>query len=943
MRRPLRVPEEQRLQALRQLEVLDSLPEACFDRITQLVADSFHAPIAMVSLVDQDREFFKSRVGLEISESPREGSFCNYTIQSDAPFVVPDATLHPELSRSPIVCGEPFLRFYAGVPLFAAPGLRIGALCVLDLKPRPVPDADQLCLLRNLALLVEDFLRMRLASRRLLDAQSTLRKTERRYRSLVENCPTGIYRTNVEGELLLVNPAVLRMLGFSSFAQLAASDLARNKLKPSPELFETGAAETKAMWRKPDGTEAWLEQSARLFCDENGLPVYYEGTIQNVTEQHFAAQKLREQEQRWELAVRGNKDGIWEWHPQRTSSWYSDRYNEILGYGPGELDSNWTSRIYPDDLERVTSVMAAHLRGDLDRYEVEYRIRCKDGSFKWILSRGQSSIDPDTGFPRMIGSLTDISLRKLDEQQSRATEERYRHLFEYNPLPVLVYDRESLSILAANQAAEQVYGYSRADLLGLPITQLASEQHRRVAIRKLHRLRRFPHLSAPFEQVTKDGNTILAQAIIHEIEFDGRAARIVIVNDITEITRAQKQLQAAVKQAEEASRSKSRFLATMSHEIRTPMNGVIGMTHLLLNTRLDPEQREHVDTIRSSGEVLLNIINDVLDFSKIESGRLEFERVEVSLPRVMQEAVGLVTPAANTKQLAIHLEIAPDVPTCVSGDPGRLCQVVINLLGNAVKFTEKGQVTLRLTLDGQTPEAARLRFNVCDSGIGIDPDRLPILFEPFTQADASTTRRFGGTGLGLAISKSLVELMGGEIGCESTLGQGSNFWFVLPMARLVPQSTPQTSGPRSPDPRPLHTSRNPLRVLVAEDNPINQTLVVHLLRRLGHTAEIVANGQQAVEAYRRCAFSLILMDTHMPEMDGFEATRQIRQLEDPCQKTVIISITANALEGDRERSLAAGMDDYLSKPINIALFELKMNYWADMLAQSEKSQILKAS
>lgn len=936
--------EEERIDALNRLELLDSAPEACFDRITQLVADSLQVPIALISLVDRNRQWFKSRIGIEQTESSRDGAFCARTILADDPFVVSDASDHPEFRQSELVCGELGIRFYAGVPLHAHSGLRIGALCVMDHKPRPGLDEQELRLLKNLAALVEELLRVRFAVQRLNETESALRKADRSYRSLVENSPLGIYRTALDGTILFANPAVLKMLGFDSLEQLASPELDRDRLAPNrarvQALLESNGEvrDCEATWHKRDGTPIRVRESARAFRDENGQPLYYEGTVEDITEQHIARAKVREQEQRWESVVRGNKDGIWEWNRETGKTWYSDRYVEMLGYKPGELSSGeheWEDRIHPEDLERVKELLAAHVRGETDPYEAEYRLRCKDGTYKWILARGKAYIEPNAGIRRMIGSHTDITARKMAEEHLRAAEERYRHLFQFNPLPVIVYDQETLRILAVNEAAERVYVYRSDELLSLHITDLVPERLRAGANTTLKSLKKFPYRSVPFENITKDGRTILAEATIHNIEFDRRPAHVAIVNDVTEITRAQQELQAALTQAEEASRSKSRFLATMSHEIRTPMNGVIGMTNLLLNTELESEQRDYVETIRSSGEVLLNIINDVLDFSKIESGRLEFEQVEVQLQRVVQEAVGLTAPAAKSKNLAVQVQIAPEVPVTVNGDPGRLCQVLLNLLGNAIKFTQKGQVTVGLSVDDMTAEAVRVRVTVRDTGIGIEADKLQTLFEPFTQADVSTTRRFGGTGLGLAISKSLVELMGGEIGCTSMPGVGSTFWFVVPMARAAASKKALLAAGRSLERPAKASAQKSLRVLVAEDNAVNQKLVVHLLRRMGHVPDVVPNGRKAVEAFQEFPYRLILMDSHMPEMDGFEATQMIRAHEGPEQKSVIISITANALEGDRERSLAAGMDDYIAKPVDAALFEAKMNYWIDALTHRE--------
>ncbi len=452
---------------------------------------------------------------------------------------------------------------------------------------------------------------------------------------------------------------------------------------------------------------------------------------------------------------------------------------------------------------------------------------------------------------------------------------------------------------------------------------------------------------------------------------------IIIVRDITPRKIAERQLERfaselakknaelvdALATAREATKLKSQFLANMSHEIRTPMNGILGMTDFLLNTQLTAEQQDYAESVRNSAVSLLGIINDILDLSKIEAGKLVLERLDFDVTGMVRELAREYALHARAKQLQFSYTLGSEAPLWVRGDPGRVRQVLTNLLGNAIKFTSAGEVSLRMQCVRDTGDTVTLQFFVRDTGIGIAPEQRARLFESFVQGDGSTTRKYGGTGLGLAISRQLVGMLGGDIGFESEPFRGSLFWATAVFEkRSAPASSSAIAPPSEPMPAPApsvpvatakaadeteHSTKLPAlrgRVLVAEDNVLNQKVAVRLLEKVGYQADVVVNGRLAVEAVRSNHYDLVLMDCQMPEMDGFAATAEIRRVEGKDRHTIIFALTANAMLGDRERCLEAGMDDYLSKPFDLAALQRAVDTWMvkddPKPKQSEKMQAL---
>jgi signal transduction histidine kinase/CheY-like chemotaxis protein/HPt (histidine-containing phosphotransfer) domain-containing protein len=544
---------------------------------------------------------------------------------------------------------------------------------------------------------------------------------------------------------------------------------------------------------------------------------------------------------------------------------------------------------------------------------------------------------------KLLECFIDITPRKLAEETLKSTTDRLRLATRAGGVGIWDYDIKH----DTEEWDDQMYRLYAATREEFPNGEQAwrarvhpddRETQNREVMRAISGDRDF---DTEFRIVWPDGSIHIIRALaMLQLDNSGRPSHLIGTNwDITAQKSAQQRLietnldleQAGIRanelmiQAETANVAKSAFLATISHEIRTPMNGIIGMANLLLDTTLTDEQRQYATLLKSSGDALLVLINDVLDLSKIEAKKLELESVDFDLAELVAEVIAMMDVQAQEKRLTIRHELAEGIPQRVVGDPGRLRQILVNLTGNAIKFTDRGEVLVRAELAEDAVDSCLMLFSVVDTGIGIPRDKQGALFAPFTQLDSTTTRKYGGTGLGLAISHQLAELMGGKIGVESEPGKGSTFWFTIRFAkpRADDYEVKRSSARRGKeltafDFKPF---AHRFRILLAEDNLTNQLIAVKYLERLGLSVDTVVNGSEAVHAVGHSAlpYDLVLMDCQMPEMDGYEATRKIRALVTPSGKRLpIIALTAHALQGDRERCIDAGMDDYLGKPISIA-------------------------
>jgi len=536
-----------------------------------------------------------------------------------------------------------------------------------------------------------------------------------------------------------------------------------------------------------------------------------------------------------------------------------------------------------------------------------------------------------------LASSFNVMVSQLERSKAALlkSDEQHRLLFNNNPLPMFIYSLENLSILEVNEAMVRQYGYSREEFKEMTISKLLPEEDIPALDQAIAAVEKSVNKKTELRHQTKDKTMLNVEVNSTTIGYMDKAAIMVVVNDITIKKKAESELLKANKLAEESIKSKEIFLANMSHEIRTPMNAIIGMTELLQRTELNKKQMKYFNAVNISAKHLLIIINDILDISKIESGKLQFETVGFRVDQVFDSLVKSLEYRAVEKSIYLHHKIENEASVMLSGDPVRLKQILLNLLSNALKFTIQGEVVLMCKVLKDSGDKLLLAFTVSDTGIGIPEDKKETIFESFNQVDASTTRKFGGTGLGLSICKNLVMLQGGEIFVESELGKGTTFGFML----MYPKGT-EVDLPQEDEEIVDYGSLGQLDVLLVEDHEMNQLMALTVLEQWNCKVDTADNGSIAIEKIKNKNYDIVLMDIQMPVMGGIEATEIIRnEMPDPKSSVPIIAITANALKGDREKYIAAGMNEYISKPFESHVLYRKIaNLIKDSNGEADHSQ-----
>lgn len=738
---------------------------------------------------------------------------------------------------------------------------------------------------------------------------------------LLDNFPSLMWKIDEEGKCSYVNKSWLQFSGLKFEEALEFGWL--NTLHPEDrekciKIYRDSFLNMKSYkmeyrMRRYDGEYRYCISRGKPYHDPEGKFVGYTGVVHDITDMRIA----REAAKKYSVLSENSRDIILFIDDEGNIVEANNAAVEAYGYSREEL---LTKKIF--DLRGNIAITPEQLQ-QAYQYEAFFETThiCKDGrSFPVEVN---SQVTTMGGQRLLVSIIRDITERMVTQNALRGSEEKFRGIFDNVVDCIFVHEITEEGypgrIIEVNDTACKRLGYTRSEFLNLNRDILRSYGQGNQAENVLKKLEENHPVSFEGLITAKWGNEVPIEINCRYINLNNQKVLISIVRDISERIKTEQELKRAKEEAEAANRAKSEFLANMSHEIRTPLNGIVGMIDLTLLSNLTVEQKENLETAKTCAYTLFKIINDILDFSKMEARKLVLENIGFNLKELIEDTVKAHGPAARGKNIELNYALSASIPKLLMGDPHRLKQVLNNLLNNAIKFTERGEVTLAVKCDFGENENISLRLSVADTGIGISQEDQASLFKTFSQVDSSVTRKFGGTGLGLAISKQLVEMMGGEIWVQSEIGKGSCFGFTLKLVRCdslneVPQRESLSKK-----------TQKPLEVLLVEDDKINSTVLSLMLKEKGHRVDIAYNGIEALSFHGQKEYDAILMDIHMPLMDGIEATKRIRKIEKESKHTPIIALTAYALKGDREKFLSLGMDEYIPKPVMMEELYVALN------------------
>lgn len=905
--------ELRRLQALKSYEILDTESERIFDDITKLLAQVFSSDIALISFVDENRQWFKSKFGLDVCQTGRDIAFCDHAIRQDSVFIVEDTHLDDRFKNNPLVTGEPHIRFYAGAILKTSDGHNIGTLCVADSKPKKATDV-QIETLKNFAALVMSHIELKKKTNELSEARA-----QTRYRLEILNAlPDFAGTCDLNGTILTSNKAFDEISRREGVTHIF--DYYPNWVKKIQSEIAIPYAIEHDIWRgesavlKKNGEELHIFQTVICHRDKNGYPEFFSTVMQDMSQVNAATN-------RFETLTKLAPVGIFMTNENGAPTFFNEQWLQFSGMTQEQAlaDNGFGSfaAIHPDDVERVITKWfdaTEAKKSFTDDFRIQNVIT---GKVHYIRCVARALINPHHEVTGYIGTTQDLTEERMMSSKLTSSVNQLETFITNLPAAVAMFDKD-INYLAVSKRWIQDYNLHK---LGFNETNIIGKSHYDV-FPGLKQEWRDIHNNA-LQGITKkhdDDHFLREDGTTEWLNWDVRPwfnerNEIGGIMMLTEVTTNKKladiEIRRAQAIAEKASEAKSVFLANMSHEMRTPLNSIIGLSDLMAQSNLEPENAKHVKVIQKSGEVLKNLIDDIIDLSKIESGKVVLQKMPVNFFELTEKLVEIFQLEAKIKNIDLSFSIDQDLPM-FEGDPVKISQIMIKLIGNAIKYTNNGRVTVEVKKNDNAESKGNVLVMIKDTGIGIDGGKQKMIFEKFTQAENATVRKYGGTGLGLAITKNLVDLMEGSLWVKSELNVGSEFYFTL---SLLPLNKASQSVKKIEESSEALDKK--LRILVVDDSVENRALMLAYLKKLPFLIETAENGLDALNLMKAHQYDFVFMDIQMPIMDGLTATKEFRQWEvkNSCGHVPIVALTAFALQEDHSKSLNAGCDLHLTKPV----------------------------